>query len=94
MMDDVIYRQDAGKILCNWCGVCPEDKRDIMNCDDICPEFAKIPSAQPEIIYCKDCKHYKVCEYIGILACHYVIGGTVVKNPNDFCSRAERRTDE
>lgn len=45
-MDDMIYRKDAAKILCNWCGVCPEDKRDIMNCDDICPEFARIPSAQ------------------------------------------------
>lgn len=45
-MDDVIYRKDAAKILCNWCGVCPEDKRDIMICDDICPEFARIPSAQ------------------------------------------------
>ena len=47
-MDDVIYRKDAAKILCNWCGVCPEDKRDIMKCEDICPEFSRIPSAQPE----------------------------------------------
>ena len=49
---------------------------------------------QPEIIRCKDCKHYKAYEYTGKLACHYVIGGTVEKKPDDFCSRAERITDE
>jgi hypothetical protein len=52
-----------------------------------------LPSAQPEIILCKECKHYKAYEYTGRLACHYVIGGTVVRNPDDFCSRAERRTE-
>ena len=54
----------------------------------------KQPPAQPEIIYCKDCKHYKAYEYTGRLACHYVIGVTTVRNLKDFCSRAERRTDE
>ena len=49
-----------------------------------------IAEAQPEIIRCKDCKHYKAYEYTGKLACHYVIGGTVVRNLNDFCSRAEK----
>lgn len=60
MMDDVIYRQDAAKILCNLCGVCPEDKRDIMKCEDICPEFAKIPSAQQWIPprRCIDCENF------------------------------------
>lgn len=62
-------------------------------------EFAKglselglksVPSAQPEIIHCRECKHYKAYEYTGRLACHYVIGGTVIRNLNDFCSRAER----
>lgn len=59
-MNDVIYRKDAAKILCNWCGVCPEDKRDIMKCEDICPEFAKIPSAQQWIPprRCIDCENF------------------------------------
>ena len=52
-----------------------------------------LPSAQPEIIRCKDCKHYKAYEDTGRLACHYVIGGTVVRNLDDFCSRAERREE-
>ena len=50
----------------------------------------KLPSAQPDIIRCKDCKYYKAYEYTGELACHYVIGGTVIRNLNDYCSRAER----
>ena len=44
-----------------------------------------------KVVRCKDCKHYKAYEYTGKLACHYVIGGTVEKKPDDFCSRAERK---
>lgn len=46
-----------------------------------------LPSAQPEIIRCKDCYHYPSeyadCPMIGW-----------ARNENDFCSKAERRTDE
>ena len=51
-------------------------------------EYIKqLPSAQPEIIRCKDCWHYPSeyadCPMIGW-----------ARNENDFCSKAERRTDE
>ena len=52
-----------------------------------------VPTVQSEIIQCKDCKHYKAMDYTGRLACHYVISGTVIRNLDDFCSRAERITD-
>ena len=46
-----------------------------------------LTSAQPEIIRCKDCWHYPSeyadCPMIGW-----------ARNENDFCSKAERRTDE
>ena len=45
-----------------------------------------LPSAQPEIIRCKDCKYYVSggwCEGLGTFVSY-----------DDFCSRAERRTDE
>ena len=45
-MDELIYRQDAANILCDWCDICPKEERDIMHCDDVCPQFARIPSAQ------------------------------------------------
>ena len=57
---------------------------------DVFARIRKLPSAQPDIIRCKDCKYYKAYEYTGELACHYVIGGTVIRNLNDYCSRAER----
>ena len=55
-----------------------------------------LPSVQPEIIRCKDCKHYqfsdnrafgfpvKMCEWFGFADV----------DDDDFCSRAERRADE
>lgn len=55
-----------------------------------------LPSAQPEIIRCKDCKHYqfadnralgmpvKICEWFGFKDV----------DDDDFCSRAERKTNE
>jgi len=46
----------------------------------------QLPSAQPEIIRCKDCKHWD-----GVDTCD-VIDATVLDN--DFCSFAERRSDE
>ena len=44
-MKDYIEREDAAKIICDWCGICPTDRRDIMGCEDICPQFAATPSA-------------------------------------------------
>ena len=50
-----------------------------------------LPSAQPEIIRCKDCKYYKT-EF-----CAIDLWTDEVKiykaRPDDFCSRAERRRD-
>lgn len=49
-----------------------------------------LPSAQPEIIRCKDCKHYtepniEYCELYGAM---------ILWGKDDFCSRGERRSDE
>ena len=46
----------------------------------------ELPSAQPEIIRCKDCKHWD-----GVDTCD-VIDAPVWDN--DFCSLAERRSNE
>ena len=51
----------------------------------------RMPPAQPEIIHCKECKYYRwesdMCDY------PYATAQNVV-HEDDFCSRAERRTDE
>lgn len=54
--------------------------------DDSGSYDALLPSAQPEIIRCKDCKHWD-----GVDTCD-VIDAPVWDN--DFCSMAERRSDE
>ena len=46
----------------------------------------QLPSAQPEIIRCKDCKYH------GANECNHSFA-LVVSKDNDFCSYAERRTD-
>lgn len=46
----------------------------------------QLPSAQPEIIRCKDCKWKQGSECVRF--------SDVRPFPEDFCSRAERRTDE
>ena len=62
-----------------------------------------LPSAQPEIIRCRDCRHGYVFEpWDGEDACRYCrrmrLGinrdSDMCVNDDDFCSQAERRTDE
>ncbi len=102
-MDDLISRQeaiDAIEQLWDWKTVdgitastaLKQVKSDILN----------FPSAQPEIIRCKDCKWhltYHDEKYnVGYELCSnpmMMIGDSMIDmNNNDFCSKAERRTDE
>ena len=52
-------------------------------------------SKQPEIVHCGDCKHYKIDHprangYHCCFRCHNIFP----MKEDDFCSRAERRTDD
>jgi len=55
----------------------------------------QMPSAQPEIIRCKDCRYYKLSNLssmgMPIRICEYWKQEDV--DDDDFCSRSERRTD-
>jgi len=75
-MDDLISRQAAIEAF--------EDTTYTKN--EIRRRITELPSAQPEIIRCKDCKHWD-----GVDTCD-VIDAPVWDN--DFCSMAERRSDE
>lgn len=55
---------------------------------EILSDESKVPSAQPEIIRCKDCKKNPHWEWVG---CPMTGKGT--RKPDDFCSYAERRTN-
>ena len=52
-----------------------------------------LPSAEPEIIRCKDCKHFGVDRYNKLTWCSRINYGYGYQ-ADDFCSKAERRTDE
>lgn len=52
----------------------------------------QLPSAQPEIIRCKDCKHHSHDAGYGYDWCNRTSGVFRVK-PEDFCSYAERREE-
>ena len=68
----------------------------IMNGMYLCEEAVRNQrSAQPEIIRCKDCKHYKITDNrafgFPVKVCKWT--GFEDVDDDDFCSRAERRTD-
>ena len=85
-MRDPISRQAAIDVMCelmrHWFGGDPKDEiREIKR------ELEKLPSAQPEIIRCKDCKYY-LCPH----GCGH-IDGMVTSQKDGFCSYAERREE-
>lgn len=56
--------------------------------------ITSMPSAQPEIIQCKDCKHWTHIKRTKRYWCRTDDGlYDLNPSPDDFCSRAERRTD-
>ena len=50
----------------------------------------ELPSAQPEIVRCKDCKYAEYIDDVKTLWCTECGQGRTVA-PNDFCSYAKRR---
>lgn len=98
-MSDLIDRQaviDAALKMFNaWYG------RSLKRDDEIRARFSVLPSAQPEIIRCRDCKHFEydhpyVIQGVPVLG-HLVCNrwGDGCKTDEDgFCFMGERREDE
>ena len=94
-MSDLISRQ-AAMIVIENSGLDDDSK------DTVVRVLEQLPSAQPEIIRCKDCKHYYYADNRIYYADNRIpqeqgyscdLDGDRWK-PEDFCSYAERRTDE
>lgn len=86
-MDDLISRQAAIDYFVINVGFHDEDGYPIEDTDELrkiwTEYFYGIPPIQPEIIRCKDCKHYDEivhCDRVGWW-----------NGKDDYCSRAERR---
>lgn len=99
-MRDMIYRQAAINAVVGWfcdlLGV--EETSEDLGC---LARLRELPSAQPEPIRCKDCKHWKIgtknlnCPNPMVCGLHsFMHGFERASLPEDYCSWAERRTDD
>ena len=106
-MNDLISRQSAidalAKNMPSWTTPdgCGQFDHDIQVTDEAYADCMQIihdmPSAQPEMIRCKDCRYFD--KYIDCKEMYQWDGGFCAdwaRNTyeNWYCSRAERRTDE
>ena len=66
----------------------------VQNMNDIDRQtILNLPSAQPEIIRCKECKYHTYDNIYGFHWCNRMLG-TFRVGLEDYCSFAKRRTDE
>ena len=95
MSKDTIYRQDAIDLF-----DVPDADGMFTSCGYAMRELRKLPSAQTEIIRCKDCKHFEydhpyIIQGVPVLG-HEVCnawGDGCKTDENGYCFMAERRTD-
>lgn len=73
--EDAISRADAVRVASGYC-----------HPSNIAKELAKLPPVQPEIIRCKDCKHF-AGEWM------YCACDIIVQFDHFYCYHAERRQD-
>ena len=80
-----------------WVTVDDIDKVNAVVVDESKSKFCKqfYMDAQPEIILCKDCKHYGRADKRRFYRGYDCLDGRIasIVPDKDFCSRAERRTD-
>jgi len=85
---DAISRQQAIDEF-NCCELTPDGGIDANHAIDV---LKQLPSAQPEIVRCKDCNHYQFADNrafgMPVKMCTWF--GFEDVDDNDFCSRAER----
>lgn len=83
-MDDLIRRQNLLDKFEPWLKVKDYSDGELNMLKAILYEIRFMPSAESEIIRCKDCKHYEygICKKAGLC---------VNKSPNGFCDWGERR---
>ena len=99
-MTDLISRQAAiDAISYSEVAFYPGDSEsDVLRRDnDVKQAILDLPAAQPDIVYCGECKHTYLSDNFGItspwLMCKGHIGNVYKVNENDFCSWGERRED-
>ena len=94
--DDLISRQDALNMIraLQTYKLFEGDDMILVDKADVQTELMMLPSAEPELIRCKDCKYWTHIKRTNRYWCK-TDDGLFDPNPSpdDFCSRAERRTE-
>ena len=100
MSDDLISRQAAidalGEKPLVWDDFSDFDLGKAAQWSDDVDAIKALPSAQPEIIRCRDCKYWREHKYAKETKRYIPFCGfnAIYTKADDFCSRAERRIDE
>ena len=89
-MSDLISRQAAIDAIKELCEHYTPTKSVTYHphMDFVIEELKALPSAQPEIIRCKDCRKNPKWEWVGC-----PMTGKDTRKPDDFCSYAERKSN-
>ena len=89
-MDDLISRQTAIDAVMNIKPVFDTNLEPYQKTKDVIEAVSQLPSAQPEIIHCRDCKHNPKYTWFGCPMSHL----SEKQRPEDaWCWKAERRED-
>ena len=93
-MSDLISRQAAIDAINRICPVDTEYDCTLLDRVDVRCVLADLPSAQPEIIKCRDCKYYEwMSNRVPDEQTWFCHNWNVETGKGDFCSRAERREE-
>ena len=96
-MDDLISRQAAIDAVRNIRAITGTEDDSILLIDkaEAQTELMMLPSAQPEIIRCKDCKYWREHKYAKETKRYIPFCGfnAIYTKADDFCSKGTRRTD-
>lgn len=90
---DTISRQAAIRWVKTECNPYGKPTLDFESGKKVIEHLEQMPSAQPEIIYCKDCKHRKFVDF-GMGDCLHPSGCRRIAFDNHFCALGERRNNE
>ena len=95
-MTDTISRQAAIDAICSCVEIYLTNLPTLIYREEAETALRLVPSAQSEIIRCQDCKHYQFADNrafgMPVKTCMWF--GFEDVDDKDFCSRAERKTDE
>lgn len=101
-MNDTIIRQMAIDAIYKCTDIYVNNLPPMIDKAEAYKALSDLPSAQPEIIRCKDCKYYEIAQikkdgtddkrYKPSICVKWKYGKS--RKPDYFCADAKRRTDE